>query len=75
MRNGKEVTTYGPLYIHFQSSCLKRYDQSTYYAPQEEFDWKRLDVHDTTYRDLDDPKDIAFVVHLGVPWNPPQAPL
>ena len=72
-KNGKEVCTHGPLYIHFHSSCLKRYDNNQYYAPQEQFDWKRIQVHETTYKDLVDPKEIAFVINMGVPWNPPQA--
>ena len=70
-KNGKEVNTYGPLYIHFMSSCLKRFDKNTYYAPREEFKWSKVTVHETTYRDLkDDPEEIAFLVKMGIPWSP-----
>ena len=67
IKNGKEVSTHGPLYIHFQSSYLKKFNQNTYYTPQEDFDWKRVNVQESTYRDLADLADIAFVVNLGVP--------
>ena len=71
-KNGKEMTSHGPLYIHFHGSCLKRYDRNRYYAPQEQFDWTRIHVHETTYKDLTDPKEVAFVMNMGVPWNPPR---
>ena len=66
------MTLHGPLYIHFHGSCLKRYDRNRYYAPQEQFDWTRIHVHETTYKDLTDPKEVAFVMNMGVPWNPPR---
>ena len=69
-KNGKEVRTYGPLYIHFMSSCLKRFDKNSYYAPREEFKWSKLTVHETTYRDLkDNSEEIAFLVKMGIQWN------
>ena len=69
MKKGKEVSTYGPLYIRFMDSCLKRFDENTYYAPHEQFKWSKINVHETTYRDLVDPKEIAFVASLGVQWK------
>ena len=50
--SGKNITKYGPLYIHFKEKCLRKYDTNfnkSYYAPMEQFDWKRITVHPVNY--------------------------
>ncbi len=38
----EEMSRYGAMYIHFKDECLKAYDSSTYYAPNENFNYEKI---------------------------------
>ena len=42
--NGREMSKYGPMYIHFSCSCLKAFDSKNYYGVNDTFDYQRTIV-------------------------------
>ena len=63
------VTTFGPLFIHFNENCLKDYDThylNIYYAPHESYDYSRIKL-DPASKVLITKDDLDFLEHdLGV---------
>ena len=64
-QTGKEETRHGPMYIHFQSECLKNHDISIYYGPNQDFDYSKITVDKTVQADLND-EEKALFISLGV---------
>ena len=64
----KEVTKYGPRFIHFDGDCLKDYDSNilnNYYAPHESFDYGRITLDGKSKPKLTQ-QDLQFLQELGV---------
>ena len=67
----EEVSKWGPRYIHFNETCLKNYDtvaSENYYAPQEKFDFGRVDLDENSQHKLSE-ADIRFLKDIGVQIN------
>ena len=47
---GKEKLTYGPMYIHFNGTCLKKYYAESFYAQDEDFDYTQIIVYKETVK-------------------------
>ena len=50
-KTGKEMSKYGPMYIHFNETCLKRHIKK-YYRPDEKFDYSVITLADETRNNL-----------------------
>ena len=60
----KEMSKHGPMYIHFNETCLKRHTKK-YYEPDERFNCSIITLADETHINLlDEEKD--FLTGLGV---------
>ena len=64
-KTGKQRSRHGPLYIHFQDSCLKAYDSKNYYAPNELFNYQQIKLDKETRKKLSD-VDIIYLQDLGI---------
>ena len=53
-KTGEQRPRHGPLYIHFQGNCLKAYDSKNYYAPNELFNYKQINLDKETRKKLSD---------------------
>ena len=63
-KTGKEMSKYGPMYIHFNKTCLKRHTK-IYYKPDEKIDYSIITLADETCSNiLDDEKD--FLTGIGI---------
>ena len=38
-KTGKKMSKHGPMYIHFNEHCLRKFDNKKFYAPDESFDY------------------------------------
>ena len=64
----KEVSKYGPRFIHFTEACLKDYDThilNNYYAPHKSFDYGRIVLDGKSKTKLTQ-VDLQFLQGLGV---------
>ena len=50
-KTGKEMSKYGPMYTHFNETCLKRHTKK-YYRPDEKFDYSIITLADETRNNL-----------------------
>ena len=62
---GKENAKNGPLYIHFNEACLKRYNKEQFYAPDEQLDYSIITVDQKTLKDLNE-EEKQFLLTLCV---------
>ena len=60
----KEMSTYGPMYIHFNKTCLKRHTKK-YYRPDKKFDYSIITLTDKTRNNLSD-EEKEFLTGLGI---------
>ena len=63
-RRGKEMTKYGPMFKHFNETCLKRHTKK-YYRPDKKFDYSIIILADETRNDLSD-EEKDFLTELGI---------
>ena len=62
---GKEKTKYGAMYLHFQSECLKSFDNGTFYGISKDFDYKRITIDKANQNDLNS-DERSLLIQLGV---------
>ena len=60
-KTGKENSRFGPLYLHFQISCLENYDSDIFYR----FDYSRISADSKCVSQLED-SEIQFLLNKGV---------
>ena len=68
VKSKKEVSKYGPRFIHFVETCLKDYDTATYnkwYAPHESYDYGQI-VLDAKSKSKLNAADLNHLAKLGV---------
>ena len=53
------------MYIHFKDECLKLYDSTNYYAPNESFKYDQIKISKKT-KDTLSLVDIDYLANLGV---------
>ena len=63
-KTGKEMSKYGPMYIHFNETCLKRHTKK-YYSLEEKFDYSIITLADETRNNLSD-EEKDFLTELGI---------
>ena len=63
-KTGKEMGKHGPMYIHFNETCLKRHTKK-YYGPDERFDYSIITLADQTRNNLSD-EEKDFLTAFGV---------
>ena len=61
---GKEMSKYGPMYIHFNETCLKRHTKK-YYRPDEKFDYSIINLADEARNNLSD-EEKYFLTGIGI---------
>ena len=49
---GREMSKYGPMYIHFSGRCLKAFDSKNYYEVNDTFDYQRIIVEKNVQAEL-----------------------
>lgn len=64
-KSGKEMTKYGPMYIHFSEKCMKRFDDGKLYGPDESFDYSSITLTKETVTQLNE-EEAVFLKNLGV---------
>ena len=62
---GEEDSKHGPMYIHFQEECLRRYDSTTHYGANNSFDYSKLTVDKKVHSELNEDEK-NFLISLGV---------
>ena len=63
-KTGNEMSKYGPMYIHFNETCLKRHTKK-YYRPDEKFDYSIITLADETRNNLSD-EEKDFLAGIGI---------
>ena len=63
-KTGKEMSKYGPMYIHFNEACLKRHTKK-YYRPDERLDYSIITLADQTRNNLSD-EEKDFLTGFGI---------
>ena len=63
-KTGKEMSKHGPMYIHFNETCLKRHTKK-YYRLEEKFDYSIITLADETRNNLSD-EEKDFLTELGI---------
>ena len=63
-KTGKEISKYGPMFINFNKTCLKRHTKK-YYRPDEKFYYSIITLADQTRNNLSD-KEKDFLTWLGI---------
>ena len=58
------MSTYGPMYIHFNKTCPKRHTKK-YYRPDKKFDYSIITLTDKTRNNLSD-EGKEFLTGLGI---------
>ena len=51
---GEEDSKHGPMYIHFQEECLRRYDNTTHYGVNNSFDYSKLTLDKKVHSELNE---------------------
>lgn len=64
-KSGKEMTKYGPMYIHFNEKCMKRFNDDKFYGPGEQFDYSLITLSKETVAQLND-EEAVFLKDLGI---------
>eukprot|EP00794_Sanderia_malayensis_P002387 gene2387-2747_t len=64
-KTGKEQSKFGPMYIHFKDTCLKKFDSENFYGANESFDYSKIKVNSGTLRLLRNAEK-DFLKSLGV---------
>ena len=49
---GREISKYGPMYIHFSGRCLKAFDSKNYYGVNDTFDYQMIIVEKNVQAEL-----------------------
>ena len=62
---GRENSKYGPMYLHFNESCLKNFDNENYYGPGQTFNYSIVTVNLKSKRDLN-PAKIDLLRKLSI---------
>lgn len=62
---GHEESRYGPMYLHFQDECLKRYNSNTYYSANKCFDYSKITVDKKVQSELNKDES-SLLMSLGV---------
>ena len=57
-KTGKEKSKYGPMYVHFNWTCLKKYDTERFYAQDRDFDGTQMSVNKETVKDFNERENI-----------------
>ena len=55
-KTGKEKLKqkYGPMYIHFNGTCLKKHDTKRFYTQDEDFDYTQISVDKEIVKDFNE---------------------
>ena len=64
-KTGKEMSKHGPMYIHFNKHCLKKFDNKKFYAPDESFDYSVITMSQETLIKLNE-EERSFLRKLGL---------
>ena len=65
---GKGQSKPGPMYIHFNENCLKKFDNSKFYPPDELSDYSFIVLSQQTLTNLNE-KDGSFLRRLGLTFQ------
>ena len=64
-KKGNKNSKFGPLYMHFDRSCLENFDSENFYGPSKKFDYSRIKAEEKCVSQLGD-SEIQFLVNMGV---------
>ena len=53
-KSGEEKSKYGPIYIYFIATCLKKYNTERFYLQDEDFDYTQISVNRETVKDFNE---------------------
>ena len=59
-KTGIEKSRYGAMYIHFRDSCLKSFDEDTFYQAGDEFAYNRITVDTVTAAELNEEEKLEL---------------
>ena len=51
-KSGKEMSRYGPMYLHFNVECLEAFDSETFYGAGTRFDYSQIKIDKDNQKDL-----------------------
>ena len=66
-KTGNEMSTYGPMYLHFDETCLKRHTKK-YCRPDEKLDYSIITLADETRNNLSD-EEKDFLTGIGINFS------
>ena len=59
------MSKHGPMYIHFNEHCLKKFDSKKFYAPDKSFDYSVILLSQETLTKLNE-EERNFLRKLGL---------
>ena len=67
-KTGKKMSKHGPMYIHFNEHCLRKFDNKKFYAPDESFDYSVITLCQETLTVLNK-EERSFLRKLGLKFQ------
>ena len=62
---GKEMSRFGPMYVHFNQNCLEQFSTENCYGSVKRFDFSCITINEDNYKELNE-KERKDLRDLGI---------